>query len=161
MLTGTFLDYINVISAIATSIAAFLIFWQISSDRRWDRMLASHEILNQFVSGEIENALERIEADLGWDILHEKRKYHQVVETLQTDKIDALDKYLRRLFRRFEAICISMDNNIIREDICKDYIFSILLTLYRNCDHFVIRERERRSEPKIFEYVELYARKWE
>lgn len=160
MPTGTFLDYINVISAIATSIAAFLIFWQIRSDRRWDRMLASHEILNQFVSGEIENALEYIEVELGWDILHESRKYHQVAEALQHDEIDILDRYLRRLFRRFEAICISMDNKIIKEEICKEYIFSILVTLYKNCDHFVERERQRRSEPKIFEFVEVYARKW-
>ena len=164
MSAGNLIDYVNVISAIATSIAAFLIFWQIRSDRKWDRMLASHEILNEFVSGEIENALEYIEVKLGWDILHETRKYQHIVSTFeegnQKENVDVLDRYLRRLFRRFEAICISMENKIIKEEICKEYIFSILVTLYKNCEQFVDAERLSRNEPKIFEFVELYARKW-
>jgi len=164
MLAGNFLDYVNVVSAIATTIAAFLIFWQIRSDRKWDRMLASHEILNKFVSGDIENALEYIEIHLGWDFLHENRTYQQVVamfaQKTQKNNTDDLDRNLRRLFRRFEALCISMDSNIVKEEICKEYLSGLLVTLYRNCDHFVDTERQRRNDPKIFEFVERYARMW-
>jgi hypothetical protein len=34
------------------------------------------------------------------------------------------------LFRRFEAICISMEHRIVNEATCREYIFSLLPTLY-------------------------------
>lgn len=160
----TFIDVATLLSAAGTCIAAFLIWFQIKSQRDWNRLQASHEILNRFVSGEIENSLEHIRKKLQWDILHDKKSYGEVVKSLNLvshpESYQDLNQHLQRLFRRFEAICISMNNNIIVESICREYIFSILTTLYNCCEDFIKEERVRRDEKKIFEFVELYAKKW-
>ena len=48
----------------------------------------------------------------------------------------------------------------MQESTCRDYIFSLLVTIYRGTMDFIEQERAKRNEPKIFEFVEKYARKW-
>lgn len=156
-----FAQAVNVLSAAATSVAAILIYMQIRSDRSWARLETSHNILNEFVSGKLEDTLELLEQKLGWDILHDDRTYDDVTRNLGPDSIDELDRLLRRLFRRFEAICISMDHHIVNEATCREYIFSLLLKLYTSSKAFIDKERTRRKEPRIFQFVEKYAIKWQ
>ena len=54
-----------------------------------------------------------------------------------------------------------MDHRIVNESTCRDYIFSLLLTLYASCKQFIDKERSRRNEPRIFQFVEKYALKWQ
>jgi Domain of unknown function (DUF4760) len=131
---------------------------QIKSFESWNRKQSSHQILNDFVSGTIEDTLEALESKFGWDVLHDKRTYRDVEG--KTQNLTELDQLLRRLLRRFEAICISMDHKIVQESTCRDYIFSLLVTIYRGTEDFIAQERAKRNEPKIFEFVEKYARKW-
>ena len=51
--------------------------------------------------------------------------------------VDNLDRLLRRLFRRFEALCISMDHGIVNEATCREYLFSLLLTLFGSSRQFI------------------------
>jgi hypothetical protein len=160
-MTMDFAQAINAISAAATSVAAVLIYMQIRSDRAWARLETSHNILNEFVSGKLEDTLELLERKLGWDILHDSRTYDEVTREIDPANVDELDRLLRRLFRRFEAICISMDHRIVNEAACREYIFSLLLTLYRSSKQFIDKERSRRKEPRVFQFVEKYATKWQ
>ena len=158
-------EAINLVSALATSVAAFLIFWQIRSDQAWNRRQTSHGILNDFVSGTIEDSLEILKDKLGWDILHDDKSYGDVVNSFPKESaqrnIDELDRLLRRLLRRFEALCISMDHGMVHEKTCREYIFSLLITIFKSSAQFVEKERERRKEPKVFEFVQKYAEKWQ
>ena len=160
-MTIDFAQAVNLLSAAATSVAAILIYMQIRSDRAWARLETSHNILNEFVSGKLEDTLELLEQKLGWDILHDSRTYDEVTRDIDPANIDELDRLLRRVFRRFEAICISMDHRIVNESTCREYIFSLLLTLYASSKQFIEKERLRRNEPKIFQFVEKYATKWQ
>jgi hypothetical protein len=160
-MTMDFAQAINLLSAAATSVAAILIYIQIKSDRAWARLETSHNILNEFVSGKLEDTLELIERKLGWDILHDNRAYDEVTRNMSPADIDELDRLLRRLFRRFEAICISMDHRIVNEATCREYIFSLLLTLYASSKPFIDKERSRRKEPRVFQSMEKYAAKWQ
>ncbi len=156
-----FAQAVNLASAVATSVAAVLIYLQIRFDRAWDRLETSHNILNEFVSGKLEDTLEQLEQKLGWDILHDNTTYEDVVGELDPVLVDDLDRLLRRLFRRFEALCISMDHRIVNEATCREYVFSLLLTLYASAKGFIEKERTRRKEPRIFQFVEKYATKWQ
>src|SRR5262245_43145116 len=149
---------ISLVSAIGTVMAAFLIYFQIKSFEAWNRKQSSHQILNDFVSGTIEDTFEALESKFGWDVLHDKRPYGEIAG--KTENLTELDQLLRRLLRRFEAICISMDHKIVQESTCRDYIFSLLVTLYDATKDFIGQERTRRNEPKSFEFVERYAEKW-
>lgn len=160
-MTIDFAQAVNVLSAAATSVAAVLIYIQIKSDRAWARLETSHNILNEFMSGKLEDTLEVLEQKLGWDILHDNRTYDDVTRDIEPSNIEELDRLLRRLFRRFEAICISMDHRIVNEATCREYIFSILLKLYTSAKPFIEKERARRKEPRIFLFVEKYATKWQ
>ena len=160
-MTFDFAQAVNMLSAAATSVAALLIYIQIRSDRAWSRLETSHNILNDFVSGKLEDTLELLEQKLGWDVLHDGRTYDEVTREIDPANIDELDRLLRRLFRRFEAICISMDHHIVNEATCREYIFSLLVTLYRSCKPFIDKERSRRNEPRIFQFVEKYATRWQ
>ena len=160
-MTIDFAQAVNLLSALATSVAAILIYFQIRSDQAWVRLQTSHGILNDFVSGTIEDTLEILEQKLGWDILHDGRTYDEVAQTFDQAKIDELDRLLRRLFRRFEAICISMDHGIVNEVTCREYIFSLLLTIFTASRQFIEKERSRRREPRVFQFVEKYATKWQ
>jgi hypothetical protein len=153
-----FTQTISLVSAIGTVMAAFLIYFQIKSFEAWNRKQSSHQILNDFVSGTIEDTLEALESKFSWDVLHDKRTYRDVAGT--TQDLTELDQLLRRLLRRFEAICISMDHKIVQESICRDYIFSLLLTIYNATVAFIEDERAKRNEPRNFEFLERYARKW-
>lgn len=155
---------VNVASAVGTLAAALLIAFQIRSFEDWNRRQISHQILNDFVSGSIEDALETIEQRFGWDILHDGRRYDEIVASFPaataTRDVAELDRLLRRLFRRFEAICISMSHCIVNENTCQAYLFSLLTTVYGSSTAFVDKERQRRKEPRVFEFTERYARKW-
>jgi hypothetical protein len=120
---------ISLVSAIGTVMAAFLIYFQIKSFEAWNRKQTSHEILNDFVSGSIEDTLETLESKFGWDVLHDNQTYQEIAG--KTQNLTELDQLLRRLLRRFEAICISMDHKIVQESTCREYIFSLLVTIYR------------------------------
>src|SRR5262245_59048099 len=135
-----FAQAVSLLSAVGTAVAAFLIYIQIRSDQAWNRRQTSHGILNDFVSGTIEDSLELLKDKLGWDILHDKKTYQEVVNGFVTEgaqrKVDELDRHLRRLLRRFEAICISMDHGIVQEKTCREYVFSLLITIFRSSTQF-------------------------
>jgi hypothetical protein len=97
-----FAQWLNLLSAVATAAAAVLIYLQIGSDRVSGRLQASHGILNEFVSGTLEDALENLEVRFGWDILHDRKTYDEVERGLDHAKVDELDRLLRRLFRRLD-----------------------------------------------------------
>lgn len=155
---------ISLASAIGTVMASFLIIFQIRSFEAWNRRQISNQILNDFVSGTIEDTLEAIESKFGWDLLHDGRSYREVVSGFEYDTAERdgmeLDRYLRRILRRFEAICISMDHKIVQEKTCKEYIFSLLTVIHNSAVEFIEKARALRKEPRVFEHVERYANKW-
>jgi hypothetical protein len=74
---------ISLVSAIGTVMAAFLIYFQIKSFEAWNRKQSSHQILNDFVSGSIEDTLETLEAKFGGDVLHDKQTYREMAGKTQ------------------------------------------------------------------------------
>jgi Domain of unknown function (DUF4760) len=79
---------------------------------------------------------------------------------MSAEQLMHIDITLRNILRHLEVICINMKNRVIDEEICYDYLRSILTTFYTNCDTFITKERVRRREEAVFRNTEIYARKW-
>lgn len=159
----SFADLWSTLSAVATAISAFLIFAQIRSSSRWSRLQASHSMLNALVSGVLEDTLETLSDDFDWDILHDRKTYTELAAELDEGdrkRLVQVDRHLRRMLRRLEAMCISMDSGIVSESVCKNYLFSLLTRVHEQAKGFIEIERSRRGEPRVFEHLEHYARKW-
>ncbi len=164
-MTGGEIDWTGALEALgglATAVSAALILWQIRENRRWSRLQASHQILNDFVSGALDDALESLEKRFGWDLLRTPERYEAVAARLGDDPEGraALDRQLRRLLRRFEAMFVSVDNGIVNETVCHAYFFNIVGRLYDQAQEFIEEERLRRGEDRVFQHVEKYARRW-
>lgn len=98
--------------------------------------------------------------DFGWDILSHTHYDSVVAKVDNAPGLLELEITLRNILRHLEVICINMKNRVIDEEICFDYLRSILTTFYINCDSFILKERQRRREEQVFRNTEVYARKW-
>ena len=65
------------------------------------------------------------------------------------------------MLRNLETITIKIEHKVYDESICYDYLFSVLTKVYASCTDFINSERNKRKEPRLFEHVEKYAKKWE
>ena len=148
---------------LAASIMLFLVYKQTYKNQEWNRRRTSEETLSRLVSGEFYSLLNKLTKEYNWNPANPQNNYSTVVELLNSNKeeIKTLDITVRSIFRILETICININHNIIDEDICHDYLFSILINTYFNNEKFIIKERKIRNNPHVFEHVEYFAKKWQ
>jgi hypothetical protein len=167
-------DISTAASSIATCITVILISIQLQQERKqnrqeheWNRRKTSEENLNSLVIHDFDKLLKKLAVDFDWDItdkVNDPKNYKQVRDDIlksgDKQKLVDLDLTLITIFRILEVISINMKHDIAYEDICKDYLFSLLVTLYKKCEDFVEQQRSKRDEPAVFINVEYYAREW-
>jgi len=144
---------------IAFAISTTFVVKQMRETQRWNVRKTSEEILSSLLTGDFPRLMDRLVIEFGWDILAHTR-YEDVATKLSADQVVQLDVVLRNILRHLEVVCINMKNKIIDEEMCFDYLRSILTTFYLNCDAFISKERKRREEQLIFRNTEHFARKW-
>jgi hypothetical protein len=132
---------------------------QMLDTQRWNVRKTSEETLVAMITGDFPKLMDRLILEFGWDILAHT-SYDVIEAGLPADKLIEVDVILRNVLRHLEVTCINMKNGIIDEEICFDYLRSILTTFYTNCKNFIEKERRRRREEKIFREIETYAIKW-
>lgn len=153
--------FLDAISAFLVAISIFLAFLQMKKTLEWNKKKTAEEALTQIVSGDLLTNLDRLAKEIGWSVLTDSKTYKEVVGTLPPAKQRQLDQCLTTIFRHLETTAIKIEHDVYDESICFDYLFSLVISLYRQCEEFINRQRLARKEPRLYEHVELYAKKWQ
>lgn len=156
--------HIETVLSVAGGIAAFTIsttcvLKQMRDTQRWNVRKTSEEMLSAMITGDFPKLMDRLILEFGWDILAHT-PYDIIAKNLTDSQLAQVDVILRNILRHLEVICINMKNRIIDEEICFDYLRSIMTTFHVNCDSFILKERKRRENSDIFENTEAYGKKW-
>jgi hypothetical protein len=154
---------VNTASMIAACVMLFLVYRQTQKAQEWNRRKTSEETLNRLVMGEFYSLLNKLTTLYEWDPVNQQKDYVQITSELKNNKEDIknIQITIRSILRILEAVCINIKHNMIDEEVCYDYMYSILINIYRKNIEFIKRERDMRNNPHVFEYVEYYAKKWE
>jgi len=156
--------HIETVLSVVGGIAAFTISTtcvpkQMRDTQRWNVRKTSEEMLSAMITGDFPKLMDRLVLEFGWDVLA-RTLYDDIAKTLTDSQLAQVDVILRNILRHLEVICINMKNRVIDEEICFDYLRSIMTTFYVNCDSFILKERKRRANSDIFENTEIYGKKW-
>lgn len=160
MATWTPENVVDIFATIFAGCSILAVFYQIRESLKWNRKKCAEEALTRFSSGDIFKKIEFIESKYNWAILKELKNYEQVITKLNKTEIEELDSILKDIFRNLETVAIKMDHKVIDEEICFDYMFSILTNFHRKCGSFVKKMSEERKEPHLYEHVAIYGEKW-
>jgi len=154
---------INALSMTAACVMLFFVYKQTQTNQEWNRRKTSEETLTKLVIDEFYTLLNKLTLEYDWDPVNQEKNYSQVMDGMKNDPkmIKHFQVTLRSLLRILETICINIKHNMIEEDICYDYMFSILINIYQKSHKFIQEEREIRNNPHVFEHLEHFAKKWE
>lgn len=147
----------------AACVMLFLVYKQTKKNQEWNRRKTSDETLNRLVMGEFYTLLNQLIIKYDWDPVNHQKTYTQIIKNIEPNdkKVKSIQVTIRSILRILETICINIKHNMIDEDICYDYMYSILINVYNKNIDFIKNERDVRNNPHVFEYVEYYAKKWE
>ncbi|MEM7684845.1 MAG: DUF4760 domain-containing protein [Pseudomonadota bacterium] len=154
----------DAIQLLATVIGLGLVIYQLRRDSVWNRQTKAHDTLNAMVSGDFVEILDELLIDFDWDIVAPEQPYADVRQRLEMsgDVKDVTRMTARtvHLLRVLETITISCKKGLIDEEICREYLYSILINVHTNTAEFIASERLRRRKDSVFEHVEEYAKRW-
>ena len=68
---------------------------------------------------------------------------------------------LQYVLGRLAAMCASINNNIVDEQVCKDLQKGSVIRYFRFFRQYIEDVRKLSNNPRIYECLEHYARKWE
>ena len=157
---STYTTFVSMLGGVAAfAISTWFVVMQMRDTQRWNIRKTSEEMLTSVITGDFPRLMDRLVLEFNWDILSHTN-YDAIVARVTPAQLAEIDVTLRNVLRHLEVVCINMKNRIIDEEICFDYLRSILTTFYINCDTFIAKERDRRKEEHIFTNTERYARKW-
>ncbi|MEM9059461.1 MAG: DUF4760 domain-containing protein [Pseudomonadota bacterium] len=154
----------DIIQLLATVIGLGLVIYQLRRDSIWNRTTKAHETLNGMVSGDFVEILDELLIEFDWDIVAPGQGYSETKNRIETgsdaSSVVRMTARMVHLLRILETITISVKKGLVDEQICREYLFSILINVHRNTKEFIANERVRRENPAIFEHVEEYAQSW-
>jgi len=156
------IDY-NLLTIAVGAGSLILLFAQLRSNHVWNQKRASYELMNETInSGHMTGAMEQLQTRFGWDLLHGRETYADVVERVTPDATarQSLDQPLVVVLRHLEMVSISMGHGIIDERIVYDSMFYFFGKIYGAALPFIEKERVRRGDPEVYVQFERYAVKW-
>jgi len=152
---------VSAVGLVIAAVSATIALIEVRQNHQWSRRKASEETLSKLVIGDFPDTLERLILEFGWDPVNSSINYDDVAKKLNEQQKLLLDLLLRRLLRILEALCIHIKHGILDEDICYDYLASMLTNLYLRCGHFIENERFARKDQRVFENFSKYAHDWD
>lgn len=143
-----------------TAVSAWAALIELRQNQSWNRRKASEETLSKLVLGEFPESLDQLVSKFKWDPIADSKSYNEIIKDLNEDERFELNRLLRRLLRILETLFIHVKHNLLSEEICYDYLASIVPNLYEKCVHFIENERYARGDQRVFENFSRYAHIW-
>lgn len=154
----------NTITLLIGAASLVLLLLELRSNHVWNQKRTSYELMNEMItSGRFTGALERLQANFGWDLLKDDRTYADVAAALAPDDAERrrlLDQEMVTIMRHLEMLSISIRHGIVSETICREGFSAFFTAIFRASLPFMEQERERRANVSIYEWFECFARKW-
>jgi hypothetical protein len=152
--------WISAVGLIVTATSVWLALMEFRQNQDWNRRKASEETLSKLVLGEFPESLDQLVSKFKWDPIADSKNYDEIIQKLNEDERFELDRLLRRLLRILETLFIHVKHGILSEDICYDYLASIVPNLCSKCVQFIENERHARGDQRVFENFTKYAYVW-
>ena len=154
--------YISVGTLVIIAISAFIAMLELHHNFHWSRKKASQETLSRLVIGEFQKSLDELVLKFKWDPVNDKRTYSDLLKNISEEEKVEIDRVLTRVLRILETVFIHVKHDILDEEICYDYLASIVPNLYYKCSEFINYERGRRgNDERVFENFCFYAMHWD
>lgn len=152
-------------SAISTTFAAIAIFlaWRtLKENHEWNRRKSTDDALRFLVSGDYQRLTDQFHTVVPFEEWSKvDTSYKDICESLTEEERAIAIKCSWDLLNIFESICIGMKNGILDEDIAYDYLAFILPRFFHWSQHFIEERRDISNEPRIYNELEGFARKWQ
>ena len=152
--------WISAAGLVVTAVSAWVALTELRQNQNWNRRKASEETLSKLVLGEFPESLDQLVSKFKWDPIADSKSYDEIIKGLNEDEQFELNRLLRRLLRILETLFIHVKHGILSEEICYDYLASIVPNLYQECGQFIENERHRRGDQRVFENFSRYANIW-
>lgn len=152
--------WISAAGLVVTAVSAGVALVELRQNQDWNRRKASEETLSKLVLGEFPESLDQLVSKFKWDPVADSKNYDEIIKGLNEDEQFELNRLLRRLLRIIETLFIHVKHGILSEEICYDYLASIVPNLYQKCGHFIDNERHARGDQRVFENFSRYAQIW-
>lgn len=152
--------WISAIGIVLAAVSVWTALTEMRQNHKWNRDKASEETLSRLVLGEFPETLDRLLAEFKWDPITDERSYEQMAGNLVEEDRQELNRVLRRLLRILETVFIHVKHGILNEEVCYDYLASIVPNLYCKALPFIERERAQRGDRRVFENFTDYGARW-
>jgi hypothetical protein len=152
--------WISAAGLVVTAVSAWVALTELRQNQNWNRRKASEETLSKLVLGDFPESLDQLVSKFKWDPIADSKNYDEIIRGFNEDEQVELNRLLRRLLRILETLFIHVKHGILSEEICYDYLASIVPNLYQKCGHFIENERHARDDPRVFENFSRYAHIW-
>jgi hypothetical protein len=133
----------------------------VKRDRDWKRRKNAEDTVTRLVNTDFGDLILAIEDEFDWNIINDQKDYAEVIEEMEPAAIKMLDRQIRRMLRILESLCIYIKHDIIADEMVYDYMASIGPLVAMKCAQFIEKEREMRSNPRIFTNFTGAVSRWE
>ena len=133
----------------------------LKSNHDWNRRKTTHEILGNFIIGDIPKLTSSLKLKFNCKIYDEKSNYSSFIANLDSTKKDKFDDTLIRLLNIFEVIAIDIKNHIIEEDISYDYLVWFFTSSYKFSKELIEQKRKDAGDNRVFINFTNLAQKWD
>lgn len=151
---------ISILNLLLLFVSAVIVIVSIWISHVWNRRKVSQEALNGFVFGELPNLNARIRIDYKCNIYDKDNNYKAFIETLPKKDLDGYKDTMLRILNLFEVISINIENKIINEKICFEYISLVLTKYHKWCIPLIEEYKELANDKRVYEHVSKLAEKW-
>ncbi len=125
----------------------------------WSKREKAEALLTTLVK-EIGDQVMEIEDQFGWNMIHDKSNYQDIAQTLEGKQLKLFDREVRRLLQKLETMAIRIKHRLLDEEMFRDYFLSIAKQAVSKNQTFLEKERNNRSEPRIFREIESMVERW-
>ncbi|NDV43032.1 DUF4760 domain-containing protein [Flagellimonas sediminis] len=128
-----------------------------SDNQEWNRRKTSLDINLEILT----EGFSKIADELNnFDISLKGKKYNEVVDSIDKNKLESFDSKLDRLLNYCEMISIGIKNNIIDKEISFDYGATMILRYYDFAEEFIKNKRNDQSSDTFCINLENLVKEW-
>ncbi|MDQ1593413.1 MAG: hypothetical protein QOG71_4040 [Pyrinomonadaceae bacterium] len=151
---------LSIVGFLIGVVSIFLVYLQMRKTHEWNRRKASHDTLNEFVTGHIAETLRILVLDFSMEP-STSQTYTDAEAKLTDDEARRKMQYHTvQLLNYIEALCIGMKNSILDENICYDHSRIIVKQSWLWAEPLVKARRQATGIAALWIEVENISKRW-